>query len=183
MVSPTNIRSRGFSAARATAAWAAAPAKRCATWSAASSCATWTSRPVCWAWGCSSSKKIPDEPGIFCAANLIRRFRPQIFFAVHRVDLEFPDLGALEHVQHDIGTRVAARPQLAVKIAVPFDLLAANADDNVAARQPRLVGRTVGRHARDDQLALQVLGVDAKPRPRLGRRAPLRNQVAEYRVQ
>ena len=67
--------------------------------------------------------------------------RAQVFLAIHRVDLELLDLGALEHVEHDVGPRIAARPQLAIKIRVPFDLLAANTDDDIAAREPRLIGR------------------------------------------
>src|SRR4051812_36858076 len=94
--------------------------------------------------------KIPDSPGFFSASlRSVSRFGPQVFFAVHRMNFELPDLGAFEHVEHDVGSRIPACPKFAIKIRVSFDLLATNTEDDVAAGEACLVGRAVGRYARD----------------------------------
>src|SRR5215470_16055666 len=92
-----------------------------------------------------------------------RRVELEIVEAVDRLDIDVLYRVVVADIEPDHGAGAAFRPDLAIEVGQARGGLAVDADDDVAALDSGLVGRTAGRHPTDHQPAMRFVGVHAKP--------------------
>src|SRR5690606_25170760 len=91
------------------------------------------------------------------------RLEPQIVVAVHRRHFDALEAALADDVEGDGGARLALLPDLAVEIGEARGRLTADADDDVAFLQARLLGRAAGGGAGDEKPPAHFLCREADP--------------------
>ena len=89
----------------------------------------------------------------------------------------------MQHVQGHVVARFAARPQAFVELALVTDGVTGYAHDDVTAPDARARGRALGQGARNHHMPLDLFGINAQPGTRGRLSPPMRDQIAEYRLQ
>src|SRR5690606_460188 len=107
---------------------------------------------------------------------------PEMPFAGDRFDLHRLDLVVFQYLQRALDTGLPGFPQPGINIRLALERLTAEAENDVAGLQPGLLRGTFGSRARDDDLALHLLGGDAQPGAGLGRGTAVGYEITEHRL-
>src|SRR5262249_45936097 len=102
----------------------------------------------------------PALAGRIVLGGSVSRLRTEVVQPIHRVHGQFVHVAALQDAQRNVASSGTAAPELAVELRLRMHGIAADGQDDVSRANARAIGRSLGRHARDQETPLHLVGRD-----------------------